>query len=368
MSTFLCYEATADLPTGECSVATRVGDEKGRRISARVGIVPVRTPRDRRSWPCPITLRLSAELLRPHCLCPVCVQVLRGGLGMLEAMTEMVSNAKVYHLGIYRDKASLLPVEYYNKLPKRVDCDTVFVLDPCPISGSTAIAAMDILKAWGASKDAAADKHPRRSLQIKFVCICASEEAIENISSAHPDVRPGTLHAPAALRAASWTRAHSTRMASPTPARNPVTPAYRRAWRRSRFMWGSSTACAMPRASHSHPFSRASVTSATGSSALTAPLTPTIPIWRTPEPPGASSPSSPSRWLTAWLATHNRRATVLRATAETTESGAHVCTCGAREGGLGVGQPPPCIAMMRSIPPASNAEYVQTIALGRFVA
>jgi len=150
----LCYEATADLPTGECSVATRVGDEKGRRISARVGIVPV----------------------------------LRGGLGMLEAMTEMVSNAKVYHLGIYRDKASLLPVEYYNKLPKRVDCDTVFVLDPCPISGSTAIAAMDILKAWGASKDAAADKHPRRSLQIKFVCICASEEAIENISSAHPDI------------------------------------------------------------------------------------------------------------------------------------------------------------------------------------
>mmetsp|Transcript_8739 Transcript_8739/g.26858 ORF Transcript_8739/g.26858 Transcript_8739/m.26858 type:complete len:233 (-) Transcript_8739:281-979(-) len=143
---------------------------------------------------------------------------------------------------------------------------------------------------------------------------------------------------------------------------------YHRLTPTSRFMWGSSTACAMPRASHSHPFSRASVTSATGSSALTAPLTPTIPIWRTPEPPGASSPSSPSRWLTAWLATHNRRATVLRATAETTESGAHVCTCGAREGGLGVGQPPPCIAMMRSIPPASNAEYVQTIALGRFVA
>jgi uracil phosphoribosyltransferase len=117
--------------------------------------------------------------------------VLRGGLGMLEAMTEIVSNAKVYHLGIYRDKTSLLPVEYYNKLPKRVDCDTVFVLDPCPISGATAIAAIDILKAWGASgRKAAGAKQPPRALHIKFVCIGASEEAVENISSAHPDVRP----------------------------------------------------------------------------------------------------------------------------------------------------------------------------------
>mmetsp|Transcript_53988 Transcript_53988/g.117740 ORF Transcript_53988/g.117740 Transcript_53988/m.117740 type:complete len:237 (-) Transcript_53988:361-1071(-) len=147
VSTFLCYEATADLGLAECSVLTKLGEEKGEYLAARVAIVPV----------------------------------LRGGLGMLEAMTEMVSNAQVWHLGIYRDKKSLLPVEYYNKLPKRVTAHTVFVLDPLPISGATAVAAIDILKAWGASSE-------NHKLTIKFICIGASEQAITNICTAHPDV------------------------------------------------------------------------------------------------------------------------------------------------------------------------------------
>ena len=84
--TFLCYEATANLPLEPCEVKTCVGAEAGQHIAARVGIVPV----------------------------------LRGGLGMVESMTEMVSNAQVWHLGIYKDKKSLLPIEYYNKLPKKV--------------------------------------------------------------------------------------------------------------------------------------------------------------------------------------------------------------------------------------------------------
>lgn len=146
VSTFLCYEATAKLALAPCDVKTCVGDERGRRVSDRVGIVPV----------------------------------LRGGLGMLEAMTEMVSNAQVWHLGIYKDKKSLLPVEYYNKLPKRVSCNTVFILDPMPISGATAVAAMDILKAWGARLKA--------PLAIKFICIVAAESAIQFISQSHPDV------------------------------------------------------------------------------------------------------------------------------------------------------------------------------------
>lgn len=144
VSTFLCYEATADLALAPCDVTTKLGLEKGKHLASRVGIVPV----------------------------------LRGGLGMLEAMTEMVSNAQVWHLGIYRDKTSLLPVEYYNKLPKKVTVHTVFVLDPMPISGSTAMAAIDILKSWGAS----------HQLKIKFICIGAAEQAIQNISNAHPDV------------------------------------------------------------------------------------------------------------------------------------------------------------------------------------
>ena len=77
-----------------------------------------------------------------------CPRGLRGGLGRVEAMTERVATAQVGHLGIYRDKKSLLPIEYYNKLPKKVTVHTVFVLDPMPISGATAVAAMAILKAW----------------------------------------------------------------------------------------------------------------------------------------------------------------------------------------------------------------------------
>ena len=193
VSTFLCYEATTDLKLEACSVKTRVAEEAGQRISERVGVVPV----------------------------------LRGGLGMVEAMTEVVSNAQVstalsptcilhavgcphvvmpfarcsllcevvppslshphfgqvWHLGIYRDKKSLLPVEYYNKLPKKVTVTTVFVLDPMPISGATAVAAIDILKAWGESLK------PQRTLEIRFICIVAAEPAIKFISEAHPDIK-----------------------------------------------------------------------------------------------------------------------------------------------------------------------------------
>lgn len=149
VSTFLCYEATADMALEACDVKTREGDEQGQRIAETVGIVPV----------------------------------LRGGLGMVEAMTEMVSNAQVWHLGIYRDKKSLLPIEYYNKLPKKVTVHTVFVLDPMPISGATAVAAMDILKAWGEGL-----KGSGKTLKIVFICIVAAASAIDFIKDAHPDV------------------------------------------------------------------------------------------------------------------------------------------------------------------------------------
>ena len=150
VSTFLCYEATASLRTENCEVKTCVGAEQGQRVAERVGVVPV----------------------------------LRGGLGMVEAMTDMVSNAQVWHLGIYRDKKSLMPIEYYNKLPKKVTVHTCFVLDPMPISGATAVAAMDILKAWGEGLKATG-----QTLKINFICIVASEEAIKFITESHPDVK-----------------------------------------------------------------------------------------------------------------------------------------------------------------------------------
>ena len=149
ISTLLCFEATADLPLQSFTVRTKDGDEEnGMRVSERVGVVPV----------------------------------LRGGLGMVEAMTEMVAGAQVWHLGIYRDKASLLPVEYYNKLPKKVTVHTVYVLDPMPVSGATAVAAVDILKAWGAGLPHG------KTLTIKFICIGASQQAVAKFTEAHPDV------------------------------------------------------------------------------------------------------------------------------------------------------------------------------------
>tara|TARA_B110001452_G_C15135072_1_gene395353 strand:+ start:208 stop:978 length:771 start_codon:yes stop_codon:yes gene_type:complete len=149
VSTLLCYEAVADLALTPCPVHTKQGDaDDGVKVADRIGVVPV----------------------------------LRGGLGMVEAMSEMVSNAQVWHLGIYRDKTSLLPVEYYNKLPKQVTVSTIFVLDPMPISGATAVAAVDILKAWGAGLPAG------KKLCIKFICIGASEKAVSLFAEAHPDV------------------------------------------------------------------------------------------------------------------------------------------------------------------------------------
>ena len=89
---------------------------------------------------------------------------------------------QVWHLGIYRDKASLLPVEYYNKLPKKVTVHTVYVLDPMPVSGATAVAAVDILKAWGEGLPHG------KTLTIKFICIGASQQAVTKFTEAHPDV------------------------------------------------------------------------------------------------------------------------------------------------------------------------------------
>ena len=111
---------------------------------------------------------------------------------MVEAMTEMVAGAQVWHLGIYRDKASLLPVEYYNKLPKKVTVHTVYVLDPMPVSGATAVAAVDILNAWGAGLPHG------KTLSIKFICIGASQQAVDKVTEAHPDV-VADLHVDASL-------------------------------------------------------------------------------------------------------------------------------------------------------------------------
>jgi uracil phosphoribosyltransferase len=103
------------------------------------------------------------------------VPVLRAGLGMAEAMLEALPEASVWHLGLYRDHATLKPVTYYNKLPPKPDMDVAIVLDPMLATGGSAVAAIDILKKAGT---------PR----VKFAGLIAAPEGVAALRSAHPDV------------------------------------------------------------------------------------------------------------------------------------------------------------------------------------
>lgn len=103
------------------------------------------------------------------------VPILRAGTGMLEGLTDIMPNAKIGHIGLYRDEKTLKPVKYYYKMPKDIDKREIIVLDPMLATGGTAIDAISMLKESGAKK-------------IKFLCIIASPEGIEKLNNIHPDV------------------------------------------------------------------------------------------------------------------------------------------------------------------------------------
>jgi uracil phosphoribosyltransferase len=142
ISLLLFYEATADLPHAPLTVQTPLGSCSGSEISVRIGIMPI----------------------------------LRAGLGMSEAILDILPNVSVWHLGIYRDHETLEPVVYYQKPPAQTDIDLAIVMDPMLATGGSAIAAIDILKEyWGASL-------------IKFLGIIAAPEGLNELIKAHPDV------------------------------------------------------------------------------------------------------------------------------------------------------------------------------------
>ena len=80
------------------------------------------------------------------------IPILRAGLGMVDAMLELMPTAQVWHLGLFRDERTLRPVEYYNKLPDSATVDLCLILDPMLATGGSATAAIDVLKKWGAVK------------------------------------------------------------------------------------------------------------------------------------------------------------------------------------------------------------------------
>lgn len=103
------------------------------------------------------------------------VAILRAGLVMVDGILRLVPAARVGHIGLYRDPATLKPVEYYNKLPSDIAERDVFVLDPMLATGGSAAAAITILKGLGATR-------------VRLLCILGAPEGVEAVHSAHPDV------------------------------------------------------------------------------------------------------------------------------------------------------------------------------------
>ena len=103
------------------------------------------------------------------------VPILRAGLGFVDGMLALVPNAKVGHVGLYRDPETHKPVEYYCKLPVDIEKRKIFVVDPMLATGGSAAAAIDFIKQRG-GKD------------IVFMCLIAAPEGIEVLQKAHPDV------------------------------------------------------------------------------------------------------------------------------------------------------------------------------------
>jgi uracil phosphoribosyltransferase len=141
LSQLVFHEAAADLHTEAVEVQTPLGPCPSHRLADRLGLVAV----------------------------------LRAGLGMAGALLDLVPDATVWHLGLYRDHETLQPVTYYNKLPARPDVDVVLLVDPMLATGGSAVASVDILKRWGVRR-------------IKFLALIAAPEGVKAVQQAHPDV------------------------------------------------------------------------------------------------------------------------------------------------------------------------------------
>ncbi len=103
------------------------------------------------------------------------IGILRAGLVMVDGILELVPNARVGHIGLYRDPETLQPVQYYSKLPSDVAERDVFLLDPMLATGGSAAAAIQILKDEGAKR-------------VRLLCIIGAPEGIKVVEDAHPDV------------------------------------------------------------------------------------------------------------------------------------------------------------------------------------
>jgi uracil phosphoribosyltransferase len=119
----------------------------------------------------PLERTAGVELARPVVLVPV----LRAGIVMLDGVLDLIPSARVGHIGIYRDPATLKPVEYFAKLPANLSDALVIVVDPMLATGGSAARAVSIVKERGAR-------------DVRFLCLVAAPEGLRAIHDAHPDV------------------------------------------------------------------------------------------------------------------------------------------------------------------------------------
>jgi uracil phosphoribosyltransferase len=106
----------------------------------------------------------------------ILVPILRAGLGLVGGFVEVLPDARVGHIGLYRDEVTLKPVDYYLKFPRKLKDALVIVLDPMLATGGSASSAITLLKKKGAKK-------------IRFVSLVSAPEGVRLLSKAHPDVK-----------------------------------------------------------------------------------------------------------------------------------------------------------------------------------
>jgi uracil phosphoribosyltransferase len=141
ISVLLAAEAMRDVPSGAVTVDTPLGPADGRRTADQIVVVPV----------------------------------LRAGLGMLDAVLELVPRARVGHIGLQRDEMTAVASQYYAKLPPALDKSFVLMIDPMLATGGSAVAALDLLRAAGAR-------------DTRIVCIVAAPEGLSVVERHHPGV------------------------------------------------------------------------------------------------------------------------------------------------------------------------------------
>jgi uracil phosphoribosyltransferase len=141
LTRLLGYEATREIPARDVRVRTPLGETAGRRVEDRIAIVPI----------------------------------LRAGLGMADGLLEMIPDAEVWHVGLFRDERTLEPREYYNKLPQDVNAEVAIVVDPMLATGGSAVRTCEILRDAGVRR-------------IIFVALIASPQGVAALERGMPGV------------------------------------------------------------------------------------------------------------------------------------------------------------------------------------